>query len=765
MKIFLITIHLFFSLALFGQKSDCHFVLKGVVIDSAENKPLSLTSIELVGNSTQVTSSDKTGHFVLTKLCQGEIELHVNHLQCEHIHISLKIYSDTTIFILLQHTNHAIEKVTYTAKAEQDNLERISLKKMDLQKGGSISELMQNIGGVTLLKTGGSISKPIVNGLHSNRVIILNNGIRQEGQNWGAEHAPEIDAFLASEIELLKGPEALRYAADGIGGVLMVKPPSVFNEKANVLKGEYNLIAATNGRGATASLILGSQLFKVHPIYWRIQGTLKRNGNLRTPNYFLANTGLSESNYSAAIGYQNQRLKFELFYSEFQTKIAIFKGAHVGNINDLLKAFQSDTPMYTSEFTYKIDRSYQQVKHQLFKSNGEWLIDSKSKIQFTVAYQKNHRQEYDILRSNNSFKGPDFDYYINTLTSDIAFLKTNLHKYKLITGLNGLYQANSFTGRFFVPGFYNRGAAAYFTTQRTFNKWQLELGLRYDYKSITAYLWNGLNLKVKQLSFNNATYAAQASYQTNKQLKFTFTSASSWRPPAPNELYSNGLHQGLATIEVGDSALHPERSYHNAMQMQYASKKLVVELELYQKFIFGFINLVPALPAQVTIRGAFPVYKYIQQDISMTGLNFATKIELKKFYFTKLSSNLLFASVLKTHDPLSQMPPLSGKITVGRNMKKYTYQLWCSGTAMQYRYVEGSDYVAPPKGFVLFGCDATYEFRIKNQLVKFNISVNNLLNTNYREYLNRFRYFANEPGFGLTARLIMPLNLDLQKNK
>lgn len=37
------------------------------------------------------------------------------------------------------------------------------------------------------------LPNPVIHGLHSNRILILNNEVRQEGQQWGADHAPEID--------------------------------------------------------------------------------------------------------------------------------------------------------------------------------------------------------------------------------------------------------------------------------------------------------------------------------------------------------------------------------------------------------------------------------------------------------------------------------------------------------------------------------------------------------------------------------------------
>ncbi len=766
LKVILIITTLFLTVSLFGQESGCHFIVTGKVIDSNTLKPLELTNIEVMGEKGKGTSSSSNGVFILNNLCKGMVELHVSHLQCEHIHLFFILNKDTSIVIYLHHSDHIIDKVTITTKNEnQDNLETVNIKQIQLLKGSSVSEMMQAIGGITILKTGGTISKPMVDGLHSNRVIILNNGIRQEGQNWGLEHAPEIDAFLATEIELLKGAEALRYAADGVGGVIMVKPPSIFNEKSNTLKGELNLVGNTNGRGGATSLILGNMISEKIPLYWRVQGTVKRSGNIRTPSYFMANTGFKEINYSAALGYQGKRLKVELFYSSFYNNIGIFKGSHIGNIADLEKAFKSDTPTVQSGFSYAIDRPYQQVWHQLTKANAEWLLNSKSKLQFVAAYQKNHREEYDILRSSTSYKGPNFDYYINTLLSDITFIKTNLHSFNYTTGINATYQSNSFTGRFFIPGFYNKGIGAYFITDRRIAKWKLEAAIRLDYKHLTAYLWKGISLSVNQLYFGNATYAIQAAYQQNKYLKITAGLSSAWRPPAPNELFSNGLHQGLATIEIGDSLLKPERSFNQFLNLRYAHHTWLFESELYDKYINGFINLVPALPAQLTIRGAFPVYRYVQQNVNMVGLNLMVKHEFQHDIFMKLSSNLLIANNLDKHIPLAQMPPLSAKLWIGRDNKKYMVQFWYQATARQFRYTDGSDYAAPPKGFALFGMDASRDFKIKKQAFKFNISINNILNTKYRDYLNRFRYYTNEPGFGLTARLIMPLQLNTKKHQ
>src|SRR5690606_23000727 len=67
-------------------------------------------------------------------------------------------------------------------------------------RGENLGESLKRIAGVSTFSTGNSIAKPVIHGMHSNRIMIMNNGIRLESQQWGAEHAPEIDPFLADEI-------------------------------------------------------------------------------------------------------------------------------------------------------------------------------------------------------------------------------------------------------------------------------------------------------------------------------------------------------------------------------------------------------------------------------------------------------------------------------------------------------------------------------------------------------------------------------------
>jgi iron complex outermembrane receptor protein len=154
------------------------------------------------------------------------------------------------------------EVTVTTARAQQVTGIRKELSARDLEqtKGFSLAEALSRVTGVAMLQTGATISKPVIHGLHGNRILTINNGVRQEGQQWGNEHAPEIDLFIAGRLTVIKGVDELRYGSDAIGGVILVEPKAL-----RTLPGynaEFNAGYFTNNRQYIASGVWEQQLQK-----------------------------------------------------------------------------------------------------------------------------------------------------------------------------------------------------------------------------------------------------------------------------------------------------------------------------------------------------------------------------------------------------------------------------------------------------------------------------------------------------------------------
>ena len=755
----------FFILGSSSLNAQCLFTIKGVVIDSSENTPLELSYVQLEENK-KGTYTNKKGEFQINEVCAGEYDIHISHLQCEHLHIKLNITKDTFIVVYIKHTDIELQggKITMHTHHEPDDFNTLTISEINAKKGQSIAEMMSGIAGVVLIKSGSTIAKPMVNGLVGSRVILVNNDVRQEGQNWGLDHAPEIDGNMASEIVLIKGAEALRYASDGIGGVVLINPQSIFKERTNQLKGNINSSVHSNGRGNSTSFQIGQRVSEKFPLFWRVYGTLAQSGNIKTPDYYLNNTGKHENNAAAMLGYQTTKVKLDLFYSFFNNKIGIYQGAHIGNLTDLKLAINRDEPTDKGFFTYDINRPFQSISHQLLKKKWNFLFNANNKLEWIVSYQQNHRHEFDILRSaNSSNTAASFDYLIKSTMTDLVWSKKDFHHVNFKLGVYGLHQTNAFSGRFVIPGFVHNSGAAYFITEWDIKKVHFEAAVRNDVKSIKAYLWNQGVRTTKDLLFNGFTYHTQMKAPLNKRSYLTLTQSSSWRPPMPNELYINGLHQGLATIEVGDPNLKPERSFNQQISYHLQSKKIQFEAELYYKRINNFINLVPDTQAQLTIRGAFPVFKYEQYDAEIYGVNALLKVELSPNLALNNQIFLLYGNQLSPSRFLNQMPPMSNRFSLEYKVKKWKFKPQFLYTAQQKRILPEMDFKSPPESYFRFDAGLEYEFIVHKQAFQIQLTVHNITNTRYRDYLNRFRYFVDEPGRNLIVKLNIPLNIKTQK--
>ncbi|MFM8742837.1 MAG: TonB-dependent receptor plug domain-containing protein, partial [Cytophagales bacterium] len=354
-----------------------------------------------------------------------------------------------------------IETVAEKTETAQ-NFSVVTEKMLEANAGKSLGETLKEVPGVSAIQAGPGIFKPVIHGVHSQRVLILNHGIRQEGQQWGAEHAPEIDPFIASNIVVVKDASAIKYGTDALGGVIIVNPPNL--PTTHQLGGAFQTIAQSNGRMGTVSGMLEGGLKNVAGFGWRVQGTAKRAGDFHTPTYQLTNTGLSETDFSVATGYQKENVKLEAFFSHFQTEIGILRGAIVSNVGDLAAAFEREVPEGTKSFDYTISEPRQKLAHNLLKLHGE-LKRGKGYWRFNFGAQKNFRQEFDV-RVESLRNKPVINLELSTLTLDVEREVISQDKTLHTTiGFSAMNQVNNNiygTGRIaFIPNYDNRAGGAF----------------------------------------------------------------------------------------------------------------------------------------------------------------------------------------------------------------------------------------------------------------------------------------------------------------
>jgi iron complex outermembrane receptor protein len=634
-----------------------------------------------------------------------------------------------------------------------------SLTNLATTRGLTLGESLKGITGVNLLKTGASISKPVIHGMHSQRVLILNNGIRQEGQQWGSEHAPEIDPFVASKLTVVKGAASVQYGADAIGGVILVEPASLPFENKK-LGGEINIVGTSNGRAGTFSGILQSgNLFNIKGLAWRIQGTLKQAGNYRTPHYYLMNTGLKEQNFSTTLGFKRENFGIELFYSHFNNTIGIFRGAHIGNLTDLQNAIKSERPLYVSGFTYDIQRPRQEIQHNLLKMSAYWRWNDKAKLSLTNSFQSNERAEYDAHRVYNdsiaALNRPQMQLFLNTMTSELALEHQISPKISGKLGMSLLAQKNRYEGTVFIPNFRAYSGGLFWIERWQGEKWEWEMGLRYDYKWMRVSRWDNNVIVRPEYIFHNFSATVGTVYKPSTQWNLTANIGTAWRPPHVSELFSAGLHHGTASVELGNAQLKTEKGVKGIVSAQYQSINQFINLEIsaYYQYLWDYIYLKPIQPPTLTIRGAFPTFAYTQVEAVFKGIDSRVVFQIhpKVQFESKLSVIRPFNRT--DNEYLMLIPPDRYENTLNFLFwEKGKFSMNVVHIPKQWRVPAGKDYAPSPKAYTLVNLFAENSFKIHKNTLWFGLGVENVLNKSYRDYMNRFRYFADELGINFTLK-------------
>lgn len=752
---------LFLSPLILDAQDRCDITIQGNVIDEHDGSELGYANVVVVGQDI-ATISDEQGRYVIEGVCLGTVILSCSHIGCETVYDTLEVTNNIEHNFYPEHHVELLEGISVEARSEEkESLSIMSkIENPERIKGANLGESLTQIAGVNTLNTGASISKPMVHGLHSNRLLIMNNGVRQEGQQWGREHAPEIDPFIADELAVIKGASSVQYGPDAIAGVVLVNPKPLPDELG--VGASLNLIGQSNGRAGNTGVVLEGRAKKLPAFRWRVQGSLKKVGNQHAPDYYLKNTGYEEANFSGAASLSDNGRGVEVYYSQFNTNLGIFSAAHIGNLSDLQRAFESDRPLDSAGFSYNIVNPYQSVTHELVKTKGFIKTGERGKLEIIYARQYNLRQEFDNGRGPDDVPALNFEITTQTLDAVWKVKPSNIFQYRL--GANTLAQGNTYTGRFFIPNFKKWNAGLFGVARKKFeNNWAVEFGARMDYIRLRVFIREGEDIVVYPHEFLQPSASLAVTKKLSKSIQWTSNLATAWRPPTLNEWYSRGVHHGAATYEIGDTSLVQEMSYSWSNQLLLDVGRWNAEAEVYVNFMDGFINQQAAFPATLTIRGAFPTFRYEQTDALLYGLDSRISYLLTEEVSLVSQTSLLRARDLTKGGWVAQMPADQSRMELlyepfdkngDQNLYMSVNTQWVN---KQWRVESNSDYVPPPDGFWLVGANAGITIPLEKAEFGIHLDVNNALNQRYRQYLNRFRYFGDELGRNFILRLTATL--------
>lgn len=779
-----------------SQSQNCNSTLTGEVHDFHDGTPIINATI-FIESLNKHTITDANGQFSLNNLCNDQVVIEVSHLGCETKRLNVTIKGDTFLEINLEHHIEELNEVKVKGttnkitKTSQETL--LKTDAIDRFSSLNLGDALKQISGVSSINTGSTIVKPVINGLHSSRIIVMTNGVRLQDQEWGIEHAPNIDLNTAGSINVIKGANALAYGGDAIGGVIVLKPSKISLKDS--LYGKTIVSGHTNGKGYN----LNTSLTKTYKKGWYIgaQASTKRFGNFKTPDYNLTNSGLNSKGFSINGGFKTFEKGFNVYYSYLDNEIAILRASHIGNIEDLVNAINNQQPSVIEDFSYDINAPKQEVTHHVFKTEFYKRFKSFGRLDVQYDYQNNQRFEYDIrVGDDKDTPAIDLTLKTHTLKTSLKLDAKNNITYRF--GVNAGYQnnfANPNTGvRRLIPDYdkYDFGVFA-ITDLRINNDINLDFGVRYDFNQIDAkkfyitsrweergYDTDFSDLFIEDLgtqlltnpvfNYHNVSASAGMSYQLNDKSNFIFNYGLSNRAPNPSELFSDGLHHSAARIELGDLRLKQETSNRVSGTYNYNNKGLLLNVEAFYNHISDYIFIEPTGTEQ-TIRGAFPVWSYNQTNAALYGLDLTANYTINDQWFVKNKSSFIKGKDLSQNQALIDIPSIKTVNSIGYSNKKwldFNTELQSELVLRQNDYPNNNFevYIPTTEQMVLVDLSTTpptyHLFHLQSNItldlskktdLNIGLNITNILNTNYRENLNRLRYFADDLGRNIMLQL------------
>jgi iron complex outermembrane receptor protein len=624
---------------------------------------------------------------------------------------------------------------------------------------GSLMQSLEKIPGIRAMHIGSGQSKPVIRGLGFNRMLVAENGVKHEGQQWGEDHGLEIDQFALDNIEIIKGPGALLYGSDAIAGVINLKS-SYVSQKA--LEGEINLFGRTNNESAGVSVHLGG---KRNGFWYKVNFTHIDYADYQVPadsiqyysyyiklkNKRLRNTAGKERNGGVHFGFISDKWFATFYLSDVYAKSGFFADAH--GLEVRLSEIDYDRSVRD------IDLPYHSVNH--FKATGHisYRLDRLT-LDSDFAWQNNYRQEYSEPVSHGYMPVPpdalERRFNKDTYTANIAAKFTFAARHGMHAGFNFEHQDNRRSGwGFIIPDFRTHSLGAF-----VYDRWYLSDkltvsgGVRLDriqtetdeYKDWYATPGENGAAVYRERSaallrtFRCMTWSVGLNYNP-EEWSFKANIGKSFRTPIPKELASDGVNYHIFRYEKGNAGLSPEESYQLDAGVSWYGERINIQIEPYLNYFPNFIYLNPTAGYNEGLQ----MYYYTQSEVFRWGFEFGVNYKIIKQIELSLIGDYLYARQLsgdKKGYTLPFSPPAGANVEI-----KYLPQTRWTGMdgyiSLGFRAVSAQNEIVPPEnatpGYQLLNAACGRSFAVGATGLKVNFQAHNLLNRRYYDHTGFYR--------------------------
>jgi len=797
-KILSILISLLFIASSWADNmGDLHTNLKGKITDT-HGEPIIGVTVYFPELKTGAFT-DAAGNYTLDALPKRTLLVQITAFGYKMIAENIDLKTTTHKDFIMNESIIEMNEVVVTGQSGVTQMIKmptpmsiITQKELQQQSSTNLIDAISSQPGISQITTGSGISKPVIRGLGYNRVVVVNDGVRQEGQQWGDEHGIEIDENEVSRAEILKGPASLMYGSDAMAGVINFFSAPILSQGKIKLSALANY-QTNNGLMAYSLNCAGHKKAFV----WDVRYSNKQaHAYQNKQDGYVYNAGFSENALTGLFGISSWWGYSHLTLSTYQLTPGIVKGDRDNVTGQFIKPIalgdgKAGEAIATHDdyMTYKHLMPYQQVKHYKAVWNNNILIGEGS-LKATIGYQQNQRQEFADVLSPNSY---GLYFQLHTVNYDIHYLLPDKNGFEFSFGTNGMYQNSLNKGiEFLVPEYRLFDAGVFVIGKKSWGKLNVSGGLRYDKRFETGdalYLnAGGEKTTVSDPSstqrfagfssnFGGISGSLGATYQLSENWNTKLNLSRGFRAPNISELSSNGVHEGTIRYEIGNPNLKPESSLQLDYELGYNTEHVSAKVNLFANNITNYIfsRKLSSVNGGDSIADSLPAYKFDSGNAQLIGGEAYIDIHPHPLDWLHFENSFSYVNAQLQHqsDSTKYLPFTPGakwKSDVRADIDKIGQQLknCFVSFGLEYYFRQDKIYSAfntetMTPAYTLLNASIGGDIVLKKKTIcSLYISGSNLADMAYQSHLSRLKYAAVNNLTGKTGVYNMGRNISLK---
>ena len=759
----------------------------GQVLDAATQEPIPGATI-LFADLRQGAAADSLGRFTFRRLPRGRFLVQVRSVGyapvVQSISTEAGIEAAPLVFRLTPAETEigqvVVTGVSAATEARRSPGPTTSLDRAQLDQQGAANavDAIAHLPGINQLSTGQAIGKPIIRGMGFNRVVTLNNGARQEGQQWGDEHGLEIDENAVERVEIIKGPGSLLYGSDALAGVVNFLPPDPLPAGRILLHASANYQTNAHLQGYSV-LTAGNH----DGLVWLARGTYKLAGNYR--NRYdgpVFNSGFREMDANGYVGLNRAWGYSHLTVNSFNQELALPEGERDLVSGRFLREIRQGDSLTDRLATDAELRGYQRfaprqrVNHIRVGTDNSFVLGA-SRLTVNVGVQQNLRREFEPLLGDGK---PGLQMRLHTADYAVRLYLPETRGWIPTVGLSGMAQRNRNGGQeALIPNYTLFDGGAFGLLKRAFGPVDLSGGLRYDIRTLSATNKLGADAAGQELdpellarftaftrTFRNVSAGLGAAWNLTDRLTLKANVARGFRAPNIAELGSNGQHEGTLRYELGEIDLKPETSLQLDAGAAYASDHVSLRVDAFrnqiQHYIYTRRVLNRAGTADSVSGEGTTVFRYQQGDAVLYGgeatldlhphpldwLHFENSFALVRAEQRRVEAGARYLPFIPADRFQSELRVT--RAALGRHLGHLYARGAVERTFRQDRYFAAfnTETGTPAYTLVNAGLGADYLNGHRFTVCSVHLTVNNLFDVGYQSHLSRLKYAAENMATG-----------------